>query len=261
MKYAFNNARNCLRAFLRSADVKELQVPYELCSVVFKAARSEGIRLKFYHIDKNFMPQTNFARDAYILYPNYFGICDKQAQELSKEFPNFIYDATQSFFSEPLGIATIYSARKFFPVTDGGFLITDLKINTDYEKEDEVSDFSTDPLNFDYEKFLQNELKFNRSNKIKLISEKSRERLRRIDFERAKLERIENFKKLHEIFAPINELELPQEINAPMVYPLKCSTDSAKGLDESGVFFIRYNYMKNIRPLPLTSKALLDYIQ
>lgn len=105
-KIFFNNARNCLRIFLRTAKIKELFVPFELCSVVFKAARNEGVSLKFYHIDENFMPAVELPKDAFILYPNYFGICDENAKILAAKYPNFIYDATQSFFAEPLGIAT-----------------------------------------------------------------------------------------------------------------------------------------------------------
>lgn len=248
MKNFLNNARNCLRIFMRTAGVQELFVPYELCSVVFKAARQENVRLKFYHIDENFMPSPQSPRHAFILYPNYFGICDENARILASKYPNLIYDATQSFFSEPLGTATIYSPRKFFNVTDGGILVTNLEIPVKFPKESDGEDFSTDPMNFDYEKFLRNELKFNNSNEIKLISDKTRLKLSQINFEAEKTERAENFWKLHEIFGTINELKIPSTVTAPMVYPLKTKNPP---LVDCGVFILRYNYMKNIIPLPL----------
>lgn len=248
MKYAFNNARNCLRIFLREAGVKELWVPYKICSVVFKAARAEGVKLKFYHIDDKFKPIGHFDTKDYILYPNYFGICELVARELAAEYPNLIYDAAHSFFSEPLGVATIYSARKFFPVSDGGFLVTEKIIRTDFPHENDIEDFSTDPFNFDYEKFLRNELRFDRDSDIKLISDKSQTRLAEIDFEAEKDERTENFWRLHEKFAHINELQIPSKVTAPMVYPLKFQNPQ---INDNGIFILQYKYMKNIIPLPL----------
>lgn len=260
MEYLLNNARNCLRIFLREADVKELWVPYELCSVVFKAARREAVLLKFYHIDDNFMPAQDFSPSDYILYPNYFGICDNIANFLATKYPNLIYDATQSFFAEPLGIATIYSARKFFPVTDGGILFTEMNLEMNFPKESEVENFSTDPFNFDYENFLKNELRFNRSDEIKLISDKSRLRLSKINEKEEKERRKENFAKLHKFFKGINQLNIPTETNAPMVYPLKTSLPVAEKLVEAGVFLIKYDYMKEIIPIPLEMAGKLPAI-
>lgn len=253
MKYEFNNARNCLRIFLRTAGIKELWMPFELCSVLFKAVKAEGVTIKFYHINKNFEPIQEFPRKDFILYPNYFGICDTQAKKLANKYPNFIYDATQSFFSEPLGIATIYSLRKFFPVTDGGILITNLKIPQNFPKEADQTDFSTDPLNFDYKNFLKNELRFNRDKDIKLISEKSHAQFKNLDLAKEYKIRRENFQKLHEKFRSQNKLVIPTNTTAPMVYPL--STDDmqiAGKLLKQGVFLLQYNYLKDIIPIPLT---------
>lgn len=253
MKYEFNNARNCLRIFLRTAGIKELWMPFELCSVLFKAVKAEGVIIKFYHINKNFEPIQEFPEKDFILYPNYFGICDTQAKKLANIYPNFIYDATQSFFSEPLGIATIYSLRKFFPVADGGILITNLKIPQNFSKETDQSDFSTDPLNFDYKNFLKNELRFNRNKNIKLISDKSQAQFTNLDITNEYKIRRENFQKLHEKFSSQNKLEIPTDIIAPMVYPL--FTDNiqiAEKLLKQGVFLLQYNYLKDIIPIPLT---------
>lgn len=257
MKYLFNNARNCLRIFLRNAGIEELWVPYELCPVVFKAAKAESVNLKFYHIDKNFVPSPLFPHNAFILYPNYFGVCDSIARALAEKYPNLIYDAAHSFFSEPLGVATIYSARKFFPVADGGILVTQRQINTDFTKENDSEDFSTDPYNFEYEKFLKNELRFERNSEIKLISDKSRTRLSEIDFNAEKLERTKNFWRLHEKFAPYNELRFTTDITAPMVYPLKMRNAKIN----NDILILKYNYMKDIIPLPLKMAGDLPAIQ
>jgi len=243
MKYYFNNARNALRVFLRAAGVKELFAPFELCSVVFKAARVEGVNLKFYHVDKNFYPLQEFPQNAYILYPNYFGICDEQALKLSKLYPNLIYDAAHAYFTEPLGVATIYSARKFLPVADGGILVTDIEVSTDFKKEVSVL------APADYEEFLKNELRFNRTNEIKLISDESYKVVSGVCDAAV---RLKNFYNLHKILGTFNELKIPKTLVSPFVYPLK--TDNCRILDElsnSGHLILRYDYLKDIMPVPL----------
>lgn len=250
-----NNARNCLRLFLRSNDIETLYVPYELCSVIFKAIRSEGVNLKFYHIDENFMPACGLEEDAFILYPNYFGICDRQAKILANRYKNFIYDATQSLYSEPLGLATIYSLRKFLPLSDGGILVTnnDLCTQMDFSQEDDfvINDFS--PLNFDYENFLKNELHFNRDAEMKFISRRSLELFRNADFEKDKALRKQRFYELHNIFCTKNMLDIPASLSAPMVYPLKTSDYELKEkIINSGIFLLKYAYIKDVLPLPLT---------
>lgn len=253
MRYEFNNARNCLRIFLRTTGIRELWMPFELCSALFKAVKAEGVTIKFYHINKNFEPTHEFPKEDFILYPNYFGICNPQAKILANKYQNFIYDATQSFFSEPLGIATIYSARKFFPVADGGILVTNIKISQNFPKETDHIEFSIDPLNFDYKSFLKNELRFNRDKDIKLISDKSLRHLKNLDLAKEYKTRRENFQKLHEILVSQNELQIPTDVVAPMVYPLLTKDiNIAEKLLKQGVFLLQYNYLKDIIPIPLT---------
>lgn len=261
MKYFFNNARNALRIFLRNSGVKEIWVPYEICSVLFKAIRDENIFIKFYHIDNNFKPIKDFGVNDYVLYPNYFGICDDTANALALKYKNFIYDATQSFFAKPLGIATIYSARKFLPVTDGGILITNLPIKTNFKRENHYKNFSIEPRNFDYENFLKNELRFNRNSEIKLISQESEQQIIKIDLKRVQEERIKNFKKLHECFQYINAINIPEHYTSPMVYPLKTSINIAQKLMERGFLILQYEYLKDIIPMPLKMAGYLPAIK
>ena len=72
-----NLARNCLKYLVRIYGIKEIFVPYYSCDTVWKALRQEGCRLHFYHINKNFMPLCEFNKNDFILYINYFGLCDE----------------------------------------------------------------------------------------------------------------------------------------------------------------------------------------
>ena len=267
MEFFLNNARNCLRLFLRNANASSVFVPFELCTIVANSIRLENLQVKFYHIDNNFTPILNtksLSSNDFLLYPNYFGVCEKQATTLAENFPNFIYDATQSFFSQPKGIATIYSLRKFFPIPDGGILCTNLPIkNIDALKPETFNPQlnSYDVWNFNYTEFLKNELKFNRTNEIKTISPQSLELFKSINSLNERDLREKNYKILHNFFKAKNKIPLPETTHA-MVYPLLCPENEniAKKLQNEGVFLQKYNYLPHILPLPLTcdAKKLLE---
>ena len=73
-----NLARNSLRYVIRTYKIKELYVPYYLCSVVRKAVINEYCKPIFYHVDDNFFPKIDFPENSFILNPNYFGICENK---------------------------------------------------------------------------------------------------------------------------------------------------------------------------------------
>ena len=112
-KLYLNLARNSLRYIIKTYKIKELNIPYYLCKTVRQSIVKEGCKPLFYHIDDNFMPQKTFDENEYVLYPNYFGICDKNVKILSKKYPKIIIDNSHSFYSSPEGFACFNSARKF----------------------------------------------------------------------------------------------------------------------------------------------------
>lgn len=103
---ALNCVRNCLRYIIRAFNIKEICVPYYTCPVVWQAIKKEECKMKFYHIDKNFMPIVDIHENDYILYTNYFGICAKNVKKLAKKFKNLIVDNSQAFYMPKYGIAS-----------------------------------------------------------------------------------------------------------------------------------------------------------
>lgn len=97
-------------------------MPYYLCDVMRHAAVTHGAKPVFYHIDDDFMPVQEFPRDAYVLYPNYFGICAKNVEKLAKLYPKLIVDNAHAYFEKPSGFACFNSAKKFLPVKEGANL-------------------------------------------------------------------------------------------------------------------------------------------
>ena len=118
----FDSARNALRYLIREYKIKEIYLPYYLCDVIRHAVFAEGCKPLFYHIDDNFMPVRQFSEDSYILYPDYFGICDKNVERLVKIYPKLIVDNAHAYYAEPKGFASFNSLKKFLPVESGAEL-------------------------------------------------------------------------------------------------------------------------------------------
>ena len=118
----FDSARNALRYLIREYKIKEIYLPYYLCDVIRHAVFAEGCKPLFYHIDDNFMPVRQFSEDSYILYPDYFGICDKNVERLVKIYPKLIVDNAHAYYAEPKGFASFNSLKKFLPEQNGAEL-------------------------------------------------------------------------------------------------------------------------------------------
>ena len=83
-----------------------------------------------YNVDNNFYPIlkiNKLKKNEAILYPNYFGINDKNVNKLTKIFKNIIIDNVHAFYQKKNFQDTIYSPRKFFGVPDGAYLKTKKK--------------------------------------------------------------------------------------------------------------------------------------
>ena len=118
----FRYARDAFGYLIQKYEIKKVFMPYYLCDVMRHATVTHGAKPVFYHIDDDFMPVQEFPRDAYVLYPNYFGICAKNVEKLAKLYPKLIVDNAHAYFEKPSGFACFNSAKKFLPVKEGANL-------------------------------------------------------------------------------------------------------------------------------------------
>ena len=118
----FRYARDAFGYLIQKYEIKEVFMPYYLCDVMRHTAVTHGAKPVFYHIDDDFLPVQDFPRDAYVLYPNYFGICAKNVEKLAKLYPKLIVDNAHAYFEKPSGFACFNSAKKFLPVKKGANL-------------------------------------------------------------------------------------------------------------------------------------------
>ena len=118
----FRYARDAFGYLIQKYEIKEVFMPYYLCDVMRHAAVANGAKSVFYHIGDDFLPVQDFPHDAYVLYPNYFGICAKNVEKLAKLYPKLIVDNAHAYFEKPSGFACFNSSKKFLPVKEGANL-------------------------------------------------------------------------------------------------------------------------------------------
>lgn len=235
----FNLARNSLRYLIRLYEIREIYLPYYLCNVVRQSVLKENCKPVFYHIDDNFMPETEFKETDFVLYPDYFGICDKNVEILEKKYKNLIVDNSHAFYSEPKGFASFNSVRKFLPLYNGSFLFLKeggKNLNLQFE----IDDFREFPKTEDEK--IRAELSFENED-IKLMNSQIYEQVKTLN---NKKERKEIFLKYHEIYSGVNELKIDIEnVTTPFAYPCLLKTEEeadnlVKTLKEQGLNIIRY---------------------
>jgi len=276
---ALNSARNCLRYLIKTYDIKKIQIPYYTCNVVWQAARSENCKIKFYHIDENFLPTTEFEKNDFVLYTNYFGVCAKNVELLNKKYPNLIVDNAQAFYMPNLGFASFYSPRKFFGVPDGGYLFCYKKLDEKFNKGTSYQRFShlikrTDADAAEgYSDFQLNDASLD-NEQIELMSDLTRKILSSLNYEKIREKRLNNFNILHKLLAQSNELKLQLTKNdVPMVYPYLITDENLrKKLIKNKIYIATYwspldkesyeaSLQKYILPLPIDQRYNSDDMQ
>lgn len=254
-----NLARNCLKYLIRTYGINEIFIPYYTCPAVWIAAREEGCRIIFYHIDKNFYPVNPFPQNAYIIYTNYFGMCSKNCRKLAAKYKNLIIDNSQAFYTQPEGLASFYSLRKFFNVPSGAFLYTRKLSQENFEQDN----LNLNPANFhnNYTDFVKNELTLNKEKSIKNISELSKKLFEKIDFEKDKNTRISLFKEYKKILNKDNYIKLsPDENEIPYCYPFCPKKDLYKEkVLKNNIILLKLwkNYPPNMPEATLNNTAAL----
>lgn len=222
-----NLARNCLKYICKAYGINKILLPYYTCPVVWNSLREESCEVKFYHIDKDFLPTEKFKKNDFILYTNYFGINSKNCKKLAKKYPNIIIDNSQGFFSEPLGLASFNSLRKFFNVQNGAYLFTSKQL----EQVFEVDKIELQPVSMqeDYEKFLKNELFLDSQKQIKTISPKVEKMMNDIDFEAERIKRVRIFKQYEKVLKNFNNIQLDLiSGDIPYCYPFSPNSEIIK---------------------------------
>lgn len=254
MKYKeiqLNSARNCLKYILKVFDIKDIYIPYYLCNAIRNTAVKENCSVHFYHISSEFKPTKNFKEDAFILYPNYFGICSNIVKELDKQYKNLIIDNAHAFLARPYGLASFNSIRKFFPtIRDGAILYTKETKELNIKKDE----YSYTEKILDYEEICKNEYRIEKDT-IMGISETSLNLYKKQNIEDLINLKKEAFNKLHNKYKNTNNLKIeikPEDV--PFCYPYLAKNEQeakqlVNELEQQNFLIYRYwNKLPNSYP-------------
>lgn len=210
--YAVNSGRNALYCILETLKPAKLLIPRLFCEAILEPIQKLNIPFDFYSISESFRPEIDFLEiGTFLLYINYFGVCDTVVTKLIVQYPNqLIIDNSQAFFSTPhQGIPTFYSARKFLGVPDGAYFY-----GVDYDLSQLSQDISWDRCSHllkridlspeeGYQDFMRNEKCISsvlpaRMSKLTTVI------LSSIDYESVKQARMENYIYFHSVFKQSN---------------------------------------------------------
>jgi hypothetical protein len=234
-----NSGRNALRYITKVKKPGKIYIPDYVCDSLLESITREKIDFDFYPINEYFEPlidDSSLDASSFIIYVNYFGVNDRVIDNLSGKYENLIIDNAQAFFSRPVkGVPSFYSPRKFFGVSDGGYVYIDTYLERQMQADVSCGRYEHLLKRLDlnartgYQAYRKNEHSFSRR-PLKKMSKLTHAVLKSIDYARSKKIRENNFRFLHRTLKGINELELSlSTINGPMVYPLLVSK---KGLKE-----------------------------
>jgi hypothetical protein len=249
----FQSARAAFLALLEAGRPRRIWLPWYTCEQMLDSASIAGIPILRYRIDQNLeIPdEIELAENDWLLYINYFGVCDAQVGRLLERFPpnQIVLDNAQALFSSAADcLATLYSPRKFFGIPDGGYLVTEMSVELPDEQDSgSIERFSPLLIRIDrgpeagYEAVLAARATL-RGQKPKRMSALTQHLLARIDYPAAIERRNSNFARYHQLLGTDNAFPLPAALpQAPLCYPFwNHRTDLHAPLIARRIFVPRY---------------------
>lgn len=212
-----NCSRNALAYLLRLHKIQKIYIPCFLCDSVLDVCKKEFVKVEFYHVDENFLPEipnADFSKN-WLYVVNYYGqLRNEKILDIAKSCKNLIVDNVQSFFQQPVcHVPTIYNCRKFFGVADGAYLYSEERLQEDFPK-----DLSYDRMQFLLGRFEKTASEFYSGysannhffagESIKSMSALTENVMRSIDYGFVEKRRTENFEILHASLSKSNRLSV-----------------------------------------------------
>lgn len=271
---ALNCGRNCLAYLIRARGIKKIALPYFLCDSVKKVCQKEGVQIRSYNINTQFVPESlELQEDEWLYIVNFYGQLNyEQTEFFFRKYKRLIVDSAQAYFEQPLkDTDTIYTCRKFFGVPDGAFLYTDAELSDELTRDE-----SFERMRFLLGRYERNASEFyeqyNLNNKmfadepIKKMSKLTENLLHGIDYDFVKNRRTENYNFLFDSLSDTNRLKL-KRIKGAFAYPLwiKNGAEIRRRLLEYKIYIptlwpnvlndaqediLEYDMAENILPIP-----------
>lgn len=229
---AVNSGRRALEYILRHlGKVRRVHVPLYTCPTALEPMERLQAPTVFYRIDEclELEKLPELGEGEYLLYTNYFGVKEKYVDLLASRYGGrLIVDNALALYSAPRsGACALYSPRKFSGLPDGGVAVMGARGPL---PEPEEQDRSLPEASFLLE-WLEhgpegasiacerNEERL-RNTPLRRMSRLTERLIGGIDYERARLRRMENFRFLHERLGALNRLPVDLDsVSGPFCYP------------------------------------------
>lgn len=238
----FNTARAAFYALIKAGKPDAVWMPRWICDAMLSPLHALDVPVHFYSLDDGLNPEATLeiASGEWLLYVNYFGLCNQQEQALLKRFSpaQLIFDRSQAFFAPvQQGLATIFSPRKFFGVPDGGLLCSAIPVMQPERRAggplpmtEHLIQRLTLGAEAGFSAYQQAESKLSTLPGTAMSALASR-LLEAIDYHHVEQIRLRNFRYLHTRLQHLNAMPVPEELPyAPLCYPF---LNRQKGLRES----------------------------
>lgn len=228
-----NSARAGIYHALKLLGADRIYMPYYQCPTVNDFLTKKKINIYKYSLNDSFEPLLDEVKDdCAVLLVNYFGILSYNfLRELAKKYSKVIIDNGPAFYNPPIeGCYNVYSARKFFGVPDGCYvigkeanLLTERYLQ-DYSSETSLFLFQRHEIgcSASYKERMKNEERIDNSDILRM-SPLTKSLLGGINYQRIRNIRRRNFEYAHNQYKEMNLLDVSQHYDdscVPMFYPL-----------------------------------------
>ena len=274
---ALNSGRSCLAYLIKKKNITKIFLPKFLCASVGDICRQYQVEIEYYPIGKDFMPIINKVIDGWMYLVNYYGqISNETFLKFKEKYKNIIIDNIQAYYQVPIdGVDTIYTCRKFFGVTDGAFLYSDIKEDDSLEIDESsnrvehiIGSFEKGASYF-YSSYKSSEEEFENM-PVRRMSKLTNNLLHGIDYDVIKQKRMQNFNYLHEKLHELNKIDIITP-EGPYMYPfyIDNGADIRNELQQNKIFIptlwpdvfdmcdkndLEFDMARNILPIPVDQR-------
>ena len=223
-----NFGRGGLELILRVRKYRKVWLPSYICPSVPRFLDRIGVPHESYAINDALEPlaMPKVDKTDGFLYVNYFGVKNSYCRKLERSQRNLILDLTQAFHYVPRHADAFNSARKFFPVPDGGFVYFkdktfagELPTSTSFSSCEALLRRADGDIDGGYKAFKAASERFANLS-VAQMSQLTRGMLSNLDIRSAYKQRISNYLYLSLELRDSNLLKFKvDDTTAPLVYP------------------------------------------
>lgn len=241
-----NSGRATFFLAAQQLEAKVIHLPHFTCADTEDPFRALGIEVKRYFLTENLLPKdVELKESEVLLWTNYYGNASEEeiSEVVTRYQGSLIIDNCHAFFASAQGGAlNCYSARKFFGVSDGAYLVSEGRppkhsLPPGYSATSSIHlltqyDVGT---NEGYGGSLRNEARLGLE--FTAMSRLTQRILSSVDYQNVRVTREKNFRLLHELVGHMNLLSIELSSTSHMYYPLMVAREDLRyRLIERGIF-------------------------